>query len=70
MQSHLLFRGQDYASSRDHRRAHAETLQAAEQEKFEELFTKYDKDNKGGLGFYELIEMGRSNRKIMDPVGW
>ena len=43
---------------------------AAEQEKFEELFTKYDKDNKGGLSFYELIEMGRSNRKIMDPVGW
>ena len=40
------------------------------QEKFEELFTKFDKDNKGGLTLWEMIEMGKSSRKIMDPFGW
>lgn len=40
------------------------------QQKFEELFTKYDKDNKGGLTLREMVDMGVNVRKIMDPVGW
>ena len=28
---------------------------------------QYDKDNKGGLSLGEMVEMGRSGRKIMDP---
>lgn len=40
------------------------------QQKFEELFSKYDKNNKGGLTLHELIDLARSVRKIMDPVGW
>jgi hypothetical protein len=37
---------------------------------FEEIFSKYDKGNKGGLTISELNEMVRGNRNIMDPTGW
>lgn len=40
------------------------------QQKFEELFTKYDKTGKGGLSLWELLEMTAAVRKIMDPFGW
>lgn len=39
-------------------------------QKFEELFTKYDKTGKGGLSLWELLEMTAAVRKIMDPFGW
>lgn len=38
--------------------------------KFEELFTKFDKDGKGGLTFVEIVEMTEANRNVMDPFGW
>ncbi|GLC42503.1 hypothetical protein PLESTB_001105000 [Pleodorina starrii] len=39
-------------------------------EKFEELFSKYDRDHKGGLGWKDIQEMVYSNMNIADPVGW
>ncbi|KAK9809514.1 hypothetical protein WJX73_007320 [Symbiochloris irregularis] len=39
-------------------------------EKFEEIFSKHDKANKGGLYLREMIDMAKNVRKIMDPVGW
>ncbi|KAL4855860.1 putative peroxygenase 3 [Chlorella vulgaris] len=39
-------------------------------QKFEEIFSKYDKGNKGGLTISELNEMVLGNRNIMDPTGW
>lgn len=39
-------------------------------QKFEELWSKYDKDNKGALTKGELWEMIRGQRNIMDPTGW
>lgn len=39
-------------------------------EKFEELFTKYDRENKGGLSWTDIGKMVRGNMNIMDPVGW
>lgn len=39
-------------------------------DKFESVFSKYDKDNKGGLTLHECWEMIRGNRNIMDPTGW
>lgn len=39
-------------------------------EKFEEIFTKYDKDRKGGLSLKDIQSMVRGNRNIMDPTGW
>ncbi|PSC73727.1 caleosin CLO3-2 isoform B [Micractinium conductrix] len=39
-------------------------------QKFEELFSKYDKGNKGGLSFQDVQDMVRGNRNIMDPTGW
>jgi len=38
--------------------------------KFEEIFSKYDKDGKGGLTFMEGMRMIRGNRMIADPTGW
>jgi len=38
--------------------------------KFEEIFSKYDKDGKGGLTFTEGLKMIRGNRMIADPIGW
>lgn len=40
------------------------------QQKFEELFTKYDKTGKGGLTLWELLDMISNVRKISDPFGW
>lgn len=39
-------------------------------EKFEELFSKYDSNNKGGLSWEDLQNMILGNMNIMDPVGW
>ncbi|EFJ40618.1 hypothetical protein VOLCADRAFT_69295 [Volvox carteri f. nagariensis] len=39
-------------------------------EKFEELFSKYDRDNKGGLGWRDIQELVYSHMNINDPVGW
>ncbi|GAA5863417.1 hypothetical protein JCM8547_006975 [Rhodosporidiobolus lusitaniae] len=38
--------------------------------KFEEIFTKFDKDNKGGLTFWEGLQMIHANRQAADPIGW
>lgn len=38
-------------------------------EKFEEIFSKYDKGNKGGLNLQEINQMVKGNRNIMDPTG-
>ncbi|PRW45357.1 caleosin domain containing [Chlorella sorokiniana] len=39
-------------------------------QKFEEIFSKYDKGNKGGLTLQEVQDMIRGNRNIFDPTGW
>ncbi|KAI3424860.1 hypothetical protein D9Q98_008244 [Chlorella vulgaris] len=39
-------------------------------QKFEEIFSKYDQGNKGGLTKDEMMDMVRGNRNIMDFVGW
>lgn len=39
-------------------------------EKFEELFTKYDRRNRKGLDFNEMWELSEANRNIIDPTGW
>lgn len=39
-------------------------------QKFEDLFSKFDKGNKGALSFSDIADMVRANRNIMDPVGW
>ena len=39
-------------------------------EKFEELFTKYDRRNRNGLDFNEMWEMSEANRNVLDPTGW
>ncbi|KIZ07200.1 hypothetical protein MNEG_0751 [Monoraphidium neglectum] len=39
-------------------------------EKYEELFSKYDRDNKGGLNWNDIQEMIKGNMNIVDPVGW
>lgn len=39
-------------------------------EKFEELFSKYDKENKGGLSWENIQQMILGNMNIMDPAGW
>ncbi|GAA6025267.1 hypothetical protein JCM10207_009017 [Rhodosporidiobolus poonsookiae] len=38
--------------------------------KFEEMFSKFDKDNKGGLTFKEGLHMIHANRQAVDPIGW
>lgn len=40
------------------------------QQKFEELFTKYDNGNKGYLTLQETWHLTQANRNVMDPVGW
>ncbi|GAA6024045.1 hypothetical protein JCM10207_004502 [Rhodosporidiobolus poonsookiae] len=37
---------------------------------FEAMFSKYDSDSKGGLGFLDGLRMIHGNRNILDPVGW
>lgn len=39
-------------------------------EKFEEIFSKYDKGNKGALSWYDINDMVRGNMNIVDPNGW
>lgn len=39
-------------------------------EKFEELFTKYDREAKGGLSWNDIQNLILGNMNIMDPVGW
>lgn len=38
-------------------------------EKFEEIFSKFDKDNKGGLTWPELKEFLKANRNLYDWFG-
>lgn len=38
--------------------------------KFEEIFTKFDKNGKGGLSFKEGLHMIHANRQAADPIGW
>ncbi|GAA5843257.1 hypothetical protein JCM11251_002264 [Rhodosporidiobolus azoricus] len=38
--------------------------------KFEEIFSKFDKDGKGGLTFKEGLHMIHANRQAADPIGW
>ncbi|GAA5983354.1 hypothetical protein JCM11641_006043 [Rhodosporidiobolus odoratus] len=38
--------------------------------KFEEIFTKFDKNGKGGLTFKEGLHMIHANRQACDPIGW
>lgn len=37
---------------------------------FENQFSKYDKDNKGGLTLGEIWQLTEGNRLIFDPTGW
>ena len=39
-------------------------------EKFEEIFSKFDRTNKGGLSWDDIQAMILANMNIMDPVGW
>lgn len=39
-------------------------------QKFEELFSKFDKDNKGGLTLWETFAMTEHMRVAMDFYGW
>ncbi|GET01012.1 caleosin domain protein [Rhizophagus clarus] len=39
-------------------------------EKFEEVFSKYDRDNKGGLSFNDIVQIIRGNANAFDPYGW
>ncbi|GAA5900760.1 hypothetical protein JCM8208_004604 [Rhodotorula glutinis] len=38
--------------------------------KFEEIFSKFDKGNKGGLSFKEGVQMIHAQRQAADPIGW
>ncbi|GAA5869536.1 hypothetical protein JCM1840_004451 [Sporobolomyces johnsonii] len=38
--------------------------------KFEEIFAKFDEDNKGGLTFIEGVKMVHALRTAVDPIGW
>ncbi|GAA6001592.1 caleosin family protein [Rhodotorula paludigena] len=38
--------------------------------KFEEIFSKFDKGNKGGLTFWEGVHMIHAQRQAVDPIGW
>ncbi|CAH1761021.1 4741_t:CDS:2 [Entrophospora sp. SA101] len=39
-------------------------------QKFEELFSKYDKNNKGGLNSRDILNLIYGNGNVWDPVGW
>eukprot|EP00897_Mesotaenium_endlicherianum_P006846 jgi/Mesen1/618/ME000108S10778 len=39
-------------------------------EKFEEIFSRFDEGNKGGLTFKETLAMTERQRVVMDPFGW
>lgn len=37
---------------------------------FEDFFSKYDKDNKGGLTVYELLDAWKGQAFVLDFFGW
>lgn len=39
-------------------------------QKYEEIFSKYDAGNKGGLSWDDIQAMVKGNRNVNDPVGW
>jgi peroxygenase len=39
-------------------------------QKFEEIFSKYDEGNKGGLSWDDIQRMVKANMNVMDPTGW
>lgn len=39
-------------------------------EKYEEIFSKFDKGNKGGLSWSDIKTLMVENSNIMDPTGW
>ncbi|CAG8521626.1 3779_t:CDS:2 [Ambispora gerdemannii] len=39
-------------------------------EKFEEIFSKYDRDNKGGLNLMDIFRMMYGNANVADFFGW
>jgi peroxygenase len=39
-------------------------------QKFEEIFSKYDRDNKGGLNLRDMWEMTSEMRNVFDFFGW
>lgn len=39
-------------------------------QKFEEMFSKFDHGNKGGLTLKELYQMTEASRNVLDPFGW
>jgi len=39
-------------------------------EKFEEIFSKYDSDHKGGLNFKDITRLIQGNANAGDPFGW
>jgi len=39
-------------------------------QKYEEIFSKYDRENKGGLSWNDIQEMVYGNMNAMDPTGW
>eukprot|EP00850_Spirogloea_muscicola_P005102 SM000023S07558 [mRNA] locus=s23:181851:183858:+ [translate_table: standard] len=39
-------------------------------EKFEEMFSKYDRQNQGGFYFRDILRMVRGNFNVYDPFGW
>jgi len=34
------------------------------------FFSKYDKDNKGGLNLYDIRDLVHGNGNVWDPIGW
>ncbi|KXS14350.1 Caleosin-domain-containing protein [Gonapodya prolifera JEL478] len=59
-----------------HRAKHGSDSEAYDNEgrfvpqKFEEIFSKHDRDRKGALTFPELMRMIRAQRNWVDPFGW
>ncbi|CAG8771457.1 423_t:CDS:2, partial [Dentiscutata erythropus] len=39
-------------------------------EKFEEMFSKYDREGKGGLSFSDIRRLIHGNANALDPFGW
>jgi peroxygenase len=37
---------------------------------FEEVFSKYDRGNKGGLDLSDIMRLVKGNRNVFDPYGW
>jgi peroxygenase len=39
-------------------------------QKFEEIFTKWDREGKEALSFWDTWNMTQDLRLVMDPFGW